>query len=85
MAEKQITNNQLAKMIKKSFDSVEKRFDQMATKEQFEGLDKRVGGVEGRLALMEKDVKYIKENVEDARKLEQRVDYIENVLNIPTK
>jgi len=75
MAEKQITINQLAKMIKKGFDGVDQRMDKLATKEQFENLNKRFGTVE-------KDVKYIKENLDDAGKLSQRVDYIENTLNI---
>ncbi len=82
MAEKQITTNELAKMIKKGFDDVDKRFEGVATKEQFEGLDKRLGSVEKKLGELEKDMKYVKENVEDARKLEHRVDYIENVLAI---
>ena len=72
MVEKQITTNELAEMIKNGFDSVEKR---MATKEDVKNLDTRLSNVE-------KDVKYIKENVEGARKLEQRVDYMENILNI---
>jgi len=68
MTEKQITTNELANMIKRGFDNT-------PTKGQFENLDKR-------LVEVEKDVKYIKENLEDARKLGQRVDYIENVLAI---
>ena len=69
MAEKQISNNQLARMIKKGFDNT-------PTKDQFENLDKR-------LNVMEKDVKYIKENVDDATKLAKEVEYIRNTMDIP--
>jgi len=55
--------------LKKSFETVNENFAQVATKEE---LDK-----------VKKDVKYIKENVEDARKLGQRVDRIENMLDMP--
>ncbi len=69
MAEKQITTNQLAKMIKKGFDNT-------PTKEQFVNLDKRLEEVE-------KDVKYIKENVDDTARLAKEVEYIKNTLSMP--
>jgi len=75
MAEKQITTNQLAKMIKKGFDGVDEKIEKLATKEQHETLDKRLG-------VVEKDVKYIKENLGEADKISERVDYIENILNV---
>lgn len=54
--------------LKKSFETVNENFAQVATKEE---LDK-----------VKKNVKYIKENLDEAGKLAGRVDYIENVLAI---
>lgn len=71
MPEKQITINQLAKMIKKGFDNT-------PTKGQFENLDKR-------LVEVEKDVKDIKLKLDKTDVIEKRVDYIENILDIPAK
>lgn len=79
MAEKKITIEKLAVIINKGFqeqmDYMEKKFVQVASKEQVQDLEKRFG-------IVEKDVKYIKENLDDAGKLAERVDYIENTLNI---
>lgn len=76
---KRITMDQLAIIINDGFNGqmefIKKEFEKLTTKEELGKLDKKVDS-------MEKDVKYIKENIEDARKLEQRVDYIENVLVI---
>ncbi len=69
---KKITINKLAVIINKGFqgqmDYMEKKFAQVATKKELDEV--------------KKDVKYIKENLDDAGKLGQRVDYIENTLNI---
>ena len=70
-----ITIEQLAKMIKEGFDKT-------ATKEQFEGLDKRVGGLEKRVGEVEKTLKAMDEKLVVVSATEKRVDYIENVLNI---
>ena len=50
-----ITIEHLAKMIKEGFDKT-------ATKEQFEGLYKRVGGLEKRLGGIEKTLLHAKKN-----------------------
>ncbi len=68
MAEKKITINQLSKMLKKSFDSVDKKLEHLATKEQIKNLEKRFDSVDGKL--------------KEIDGLETRVDYIENVLAI---
>jgi len=81
---KKITIDGLAMIINKGFDGqmayMEKRFGQieekMATKDQFNGLDKR-------LSVVEKDVKYIKENLTGVEELEKDVEYIKNTLDIP--
>jgi len=62
--------------LKENFETINEKFSQVATKTQVQGLEKRLGKVE-------EDVKYIKENLDEASKLGQRVDYIENTLNIP--
>lgn len=79
MAEKQISTNQLAKMIKAGFDNT-------PTKSQFENLDKEVDILKKDVSVIKKDVKDIKFKLDEAvsgiNKLETRVDYIENVLAI---
>lgn len=67
MAEKQITINQLAKMIKKGFDNT-------ATKEQVDNLEKdakvikeRLGGVEKRLENVEGRLEKVEENLGEVR------------------
>lgn len=80
MANKKITIDHLAVIINKGFQG---QMDYMEKK--FEAIDKNFTQVAAKKELDEirKDVKYIKENVEDARKLEQRVDHIENMLDVP--
>lgn len=80
--EKNISNNMLATMIKRGFDNT-------ATKQQFESLEHMVGIMETDLKEVKGDVKKIKIDVSDLiigqEKLETRIDFIENVLNIPKK
>ena len=75
MTDKKITIEDLAVMVKNGFDKT-------STKEQFDGLEKRVGNIE-------KDVKSIKDTLESvvgrSDKLETRVDFIENTLALPKK
>lgn len=52
--------------------------DIVATKEQVEGLDKRLGGIEKTLKVMD-------EKLDKVEVIEKRVDYIENTLSIATK
>ena len=70
-----ITIDDLAKMVKNGFYGVDEKLEKLATKEQVNSLDTRLGAVE-------KDVKYIKENLDDVGKLGKRVDYIEGAMNI---
>lgn len=73
MAEKNITINQLAKMLKKSFENVDKKIDekfmQVATKEQVKTIEKRLNSMD--------------EKLKGIDGLETRVLDIENVLNMP--
>lgn len=73
MAEKKITIEKLAVIINKGFqgqmDYMEKKFAQVARKKELDEV--------------KKDVKYIKENLDDAGKLAERVDRIENMLDMP--
>lgn len=79
-SDKKITMDGLARIINKGFNGqmeyMKKEFDKLATKDQFNGLDKR-------LSVVEKDVKYIKENLASSAELEKDVEYIKNTLNIP--
>jgi len=67
----QITIEKLAQMIKEGFDKT-------ATKDQLEYLDKRLGNVEKTLKVMD-------EKLATVSSTEKRVDYIENILNIPVQ
>lgn len=83
MAEKNITINELAKMINMSFEKV-------ATKEQVGNLEFKVDGLKIKVDRIEKDVSEIKVLVKDdhrkrIEKLEMRVEYLENTLNLPIK
>ena len=61
--DKKITINDLAKMINAGFNGqmnyMKQEFAKLATKDQFDGLDKR-------LTIVEKDTKYGKENLKSA-------------------
>jgi hypothetical protein len=46
-------------------------------------MEKRFNDMEERFDPLEKDVKYIKENLTSAIELEKDVEYIKNTLNIP--
>lgn len=77
-----ITIDDLAKMVKNGFDGVDKKFEQVnerldktATKEQFDGLHKRLGEVEKTLKVMDDKLSIVSTT-------EKRVDYIEGVLNL---
>jgi hypothetical protein len=74
MADKKITIEKLAVIINKGFqgqmDYMEKKFALVATKKELDEI--------------KKDVKYIKENVDDAAKLAKEVEYIRNTFSIPT-
>jgi len=83
---KNVTIDELAVIINNGFqgqmDYMEKKFE--AIDKNFEAIDKNFTQVASKKELDEvkKDVKYIKENLDDASKLGQRVDYIEGILNI---
>lgn len=49
---KEITNEDLARMVKRGFDSVDKRFD--GVDKRFKAVDKRFDGVDNRLGNLEK-------------------------------
>lgn len=62
-AHKEVTNNQLAVMIKQGFDHVDKRFDDVYLR--FDNIDRRFDSVEARLASLEREQSVI-ERVKDA-------------------
>jgi len=83
MKSKDMTINELAVMINKSFDKV-------ATKEQMGDLESKVDGIKFKMDKVEKDVSEIKILVKDDQRkrierLETRVEYLENVLALPNK
>lgn len=78
-----ITIEKLALMIQKGFNGVDKKFEQVDKKLEHVATKDQVHNLETRLGVVEKDVEYIKENLDDAATLGKRVDYIENILDIP--
>lgn len=82
---KNVTIDELAVIINKGFDGqmdyLKKNFENInekfATKDDLKNLVTKQD-----LNEIKKDVKYIKDNLDDAGKLGQRVDYIGNVLAI---
>lgn len=82
MAEKQITINQLAKMIKKGFDNTPTKGQFETLENDVKSLDKNVKSIEKRLGVVERDVRDIKNTLEGSNGLETRVEYIENILAI---
>lgn len=80
--EKPLTLRELAKYNQEVlFPFMKENF---ATKKDMENLIDIVA-TKDQLGGFEKDVKYIKENLDEASKLGHRVEYIENVLNLPVK
>jgi cell division septum initiation protein DivIVA len=77
MAKKNITIDDLAKMIKEGFDKT-------ATLEQLDNVEKDVAVIKRDITVLKNDVKEIKYDLKgttkQADKLEVRVDYVENVL-----
>jgi DNA anti-recombination protein RmuC len=77
MTKKNITIDELAVMMKNIFDG------------QNEFLNKRFDKIDEHFGKIEKDIKDIKgdlkETIKRTDKLEMRVDYVENVLDIPAQ
>lgn len=80
MAKKNITINDLAIMVQKGFDGADKHFEKTATVEQLDSLKK---WAEGRFNRIEKLL--IEEQNRKIEKLESRIEYLENMLNLPAK
>ncbi|OGZ73081.1 MAG: hypothetical protein A2908_02035 [Candidatus Staskawiczbacteria bacterium RIFCSPLOWO2_01_FULL_38_12b] len=80
------TINELAEMIRGSFQTAQEHVDG-----KFYKVDERFDKVENRLDKVEKDLKEVKEKVNGfidtyhEEKLPMRMDYIENMLNVPKK
>jgi len=71
---KNITIDRLAEMVQTGFSDITGK---MATKQQFEDVKKDLTIIKGQLA----DVVH----QSDFNKLESRVEYLENILNLPAK
>ena len=84
MAKKNMTINGLAVMVKKGFDGVDKSFEKTATVEhvsnEVKGLKK---WAEGRFDKIEKVI--LDDHKERIAKLETKVTYLENILNLNIK
>lgn len=73
MTKKKTTIDDLAGMVKRGFDSVDKRFEQVDKRfeqvdKRFEQVDKRFVSVEGRLDHMGAQLSYIERDVAEIRK-----------------
>ena len=78
MKKNNITTDQLAAMIKKSFNNTDKKVDF-----GFKGVKDRLDKVENKLRDIENIILDDHKNRID--KLESRIEYLENILNLPTK
>jgi len=76
--DKKTTIDELAIIINEGFDG---QMDYM--KKEFNRINGRFEQVDGRFSALEKDVKYIKENLKSAVELEKEVEYIKNTMGIP--
>lgn len=84
MAKKNITIDQLAVMVKKGFD---KTASVEMVKDSFENADGKIDNLkkwaEGRFDRIEKLL--IEEQNRKIEKLESRIEYLENILNLPNR
>lgn len=84
MANKKITLDGLARMIKKGFDGVDENFD--SVNKNFKSVNKRFNSVENRLGRLEKNQKIILTKLEDIvyrgefEELESRVRELERLV-----
>lgn len=78
MANKRITTDDLAGMVKKGFDGVDKNFKNTASKTDVLSLEKKI---DRRFDKVEKIL--IEEQNRKIERLESRVDYLENILSLP--
>lgn len=74
-------------MVKRGFDEVDKNFEKVATKEQLLDLERKFerkfDGIDKRFDKIEKIL--IEEQNRRIEKLEMRIEYLENMLNLPLK
>ena len=61
MEEKEVTNEELARMISKGFDGMQSQFN--SVQEQFNGVQEQFVGINGRLERVEEDLDYLKYKV----------------------
>ncbi|MCX6724161.1 MAG: hypothetical protein NT155_03275 [Candidatus Staskawiczbacteria bacterium] len=66
---KKITIEELAKMIKAGFDGVDKKLEQVATKDQFDNLERRMIVVEGKLTSIDERLERVETVLTDAHVL----------------
>lgn len=66
MAKQKTTLDDLAEMVKRGFDGIEKRFEQVD--ERFEQVDKRFVSIEGRLDHVDARLSYIERDISEIRK-----------------
>ena len=85
MANKKITINDLANMVKKGFDGVDEKFEKID--EKFEKIDEKFEQVatKDQIKKLEKRLDIMDEKFGGINKLETRVEYIENILDLHTK
>ena len=88
--EKKVTNEELARMIAKGFDGVDKRFDGVDKRlggmdQRFDRIDKRLDHLDARMGRMEADLNEIRSNLVYRHEFEDlmaRVKYLEIKMGI---
>jgi len=86
MSEKEITNDQLATMVAKGFDGVDKRFNEVDKRfnevdKSFNEVDKRFDRVEKRLAVIEFEITELAHRAE-LEQLKTRIAKIEEKIGL---
>ena len=76
MKSENITIDKLAEMVNNGFEKT-------ATKDQLEKIDLRLGKVENKLDKIKKSI--LDDHKDRIEKLESKVTYLENILNLPIK
>ncbi|KKT29251.1 hypothetical protein A3G55_02710 [Candidatus Giovannonibacteria bacterium RIFCSPLOWO2_12_FULL_44_25] len=82
---KEITNDELARMIAKGFDDMGNRFKETASKTDTEHLKLRVDHIDATLSVMSRDVADIKKHFvyrDEFEDLMARVKYLETKLDV---
>ena len=84
---KQVTNEELARMIAEGFNGVSEEFTKMATKAQFEEIDRKVEAIDTRIEAIDTRLRTVETKLDKAlyteiNRLEARLKKVEEKVGI---